>query len=401
MTPGERLTCETHLASCLRCQEQVAYLIRVSEADLPPESESAAMPALGAHSAWFRWAWASAALVAVIVGGTWYVSEYRAPHLALRQTARVKPAVPAPPSAPQLEGQKAAVQPSAPTPEKIAKVARSEESASEAAKPAARAAPKAKIAPPESGLQYRTGRSVPGPAPMMDEGTGGSRTAPTVGGFPIEAPPAASQPGPAGKGAIATPTERAQIMAGTPMSRRAAEQTSEHKEAQKAATSQAPIPRPTVSAESADELALLKDKIARERVAGRAGPQGNAPRASAMTATKSLAARATVGWRVGPHGLIQKADAHGNWVTQESGVEVDLYDIAFPSSSVGWAVGQSGTILRTTDGGKTWSKLTIPTTEDLIRVSGTGEQEARVETRSGLTFATMDGAKTWKPSRQP
>lgn len=44
------------------------------------------------------------------------------------------------------------------------------------------------------------------------------------------------------------------------------------------------------------------------------------------------------------------------WEVKKSGVTTALYDITFVDSLYGWAVGDSGTIIQTTDGGTTWSK---------------------------------------------
>ena len=105
------------------------------------------------------------------------------------------------------------------------------------------------------------------------------------------------------------------------------------------------------------------------------------------------------GWRVGPHGLIQKTDARGNWFTVPSGVDADLFDISFPAPNVGWAVGQSGLILRTTDQGKTWSRISAPTSEDLIKVTASSALAAQIETRIGQTLA--DGRRRRNPGPLP
>lgn len=100
-------------------------------------------------------------------------------------------------------------------------------------------------------------------------------------------------------------------------------------------------------------------------------------------------------WRVGRLGLIQKVSPAGEWVTVPSGVRADLFDITFPTPLVGWAVGSRGTVLRTTDGGKTWRQVKGPVEEDLVRVSATNASSARVVTRSGRGFATSNAGASW------
>jgi len=61
------------------------------------------------------------------------------------------------------------------------------------------------------------------------------------------------------------------------------------------------------------------------------------------------------------------------------------------------AVGQVGTILRTTNGGSTWSKAAVPTTE-LLRGAGCASQSVCVAVGgdgSGIILRTTDGGTTW------
>jgi photosystem II stability/assembly factor-like uncharacterized protein len=109
-----------------------------------------------------------------------------------------------------------------------------------------------------------------------------------------------------------------------------------------------------------------------------------------------MAATAQPTWRVGRHGSIQKREANGKWNKQDSGVKAHLYDISFSSPATGWVVGQAGTVLRTTDGGATWTQLAKPTTEDLVHVTAASDQAAIVKTRSGQTLSTTDSGQTWK-----
>jgi len=48
------------------------------------------------------------------------------------------------------------------------------------------------------------------------------------------------------------------------------------------------------------------------------------------------------------------------WEVQESGVANSLNDVCFVDSLYGWAVGDSGTIIATTDGGNTWTRQVNP-----------------------------------------
>jgi photosystem II stability/assembly factor-like uncharacterized protein len=57
--------------------------------------------------------------------------------------------------------------------------------------------------------------------------------------------------------------------------------------------------------------------------------------------------------------------ASPGWTPQTSGVNARLRGVSAVSDRVIWASGANGTILRTSDGGRTWQQLTIPDTNEL------------------------------------
>jgi len=65
----------------------------------------------------------------------------------------------------------------------------------------------------------------------------------------------------------------------------------------------------------------------------------------------------STGFAVGDSGKILKTTTGGTtWSSQFSGTTNTLNAIGFATSLVGWAVGQNGTILKTTDGGVSWGR---------------------------------------------
>jgi len=61
---------------------------------------------------------------------------------------------------------------------------------------------------------------------------------------------------------------------------------------------------------------------------------------------------ASDGWAVGDGGtLLRTSDGGQSWTPQVSGVSQRLESICFTSATNGWAVGQGGTVLHTTTGG--------------------------------------------------
>jgi hypothetical protein len=360
---GERESLQLHLAGCARCQEQVAELVRLSEA-AEPERVRALAPVPTRKIAWFRWALAAPALVALVVAGLWYTGEFRP--LLKQQPQPALQAPPPPATQPLPAGPKEEFARTAPAVrQKIAEAAPAEKPKGETV---VREAP--------VGAQLYTATPT---ATAAGEAGGGAKEA---------------QPANAAPPAIASPSARARLAAAAPAVIPGHKATSTAY--QDHAVSHLEVPAAPAAAPPPTE----REKGA-ERAAEAAGttPTNEATAfhlvGRARLAKKAVAGARPEGWRVGRGGLIQKADANGMWVTQPSGVDTNLLDIAFPTPSVGWVVGESGTVLRTTDGGATWQPISIPTRADLVLVVASGELSAQVVTRDGRTFATTDGGKSW------
>ncbi len=76
-----------------------------------------------------------------------------------------------------------------------------------------------------------------------------------------------------------------------------------------------------------------------------------------------------LGWAVGSGGSVYRTTNGGRtWQRQESGVDVDLFDVKFVDAQEGWAVGAEGTIIHTTNGGGTWTSERSGTEHQLERV---------------------------------
>ena len=92
----------------------------------------------------------------------------------------------------------------------------------------------------------------------------------------------------------------------------------------------------------------------------------------------------------------------GRWDRQESGVSDDLRDVMFVSSLVGYAVGEQSTILKTTDGGWTWTRLgeRRERGSDFRWVHFVNENEGWVQAGDSL-LTTRDGGQTWQPATPP
>lgn len=109
--------------------------------------------------------------------------------------------------------------------------------------------------------------------------------------------------------------------------------------------------------------------------------------------------------------VLGQAAFRGLWVTSDAGTHWKrrtlpsipgsysaFYDIDFALPGHGWAVGSRGTIMRTTDGGRTWTKQASGTAKSLTSVSFTSARAGFVTGGDGLILHTSDGGAHW--SRQ-
>jgi cytoskeletal protein RodZ len=360
LSPGERQACETHLVACRFCQDQVAELARLNESD---EMEEAARPVRAKpKTVWFRWALAAPALVALVIAGLWQTGELQQ-FLKQEEPATVQaPPSPAPSEANQPRRVAGAKEPAGNELSGAAALKQETPRESEATK----SAPRISVyGSPGSSVEVKPGEGV-GPGYGAGVGSGAAagvaadeRQAVAQAGVPGAAPPAAPS---------AAPEQKAESVLAL------------HDKDQ---------------IQRADRIETAARKAAPVQGQSEAAAQLEKGRDSGVEFHGFIQERRT--WRVGSGGVIQKAAPDGSWEIRPSGVKVDLFGISFANSKVGWAVGQGGTVLRTTDGGDTWTRMPNPTSEDLVRVGAISETKVNVITRSGQTLQSADGGNSWKP----
>lgn len=95
-----------------------------------------------------------------------------------------------------------------------------------------------------------------------------------------------------------------------------------------------------------------------------------------------------VGWAVGSGGNIYQTNNGGRtWQQQQSGVDVDLFDVKFLDAREGWAVGAEGTIIHTVDGGIRWTSERPVTEHPLERVFFTDKAHGWAVGLGGVVLA--------------
>ena len=105
------------------------------------------------------------------------------------------------------------------------------------------------------------------------------------------------------------------------------------------------------------------------------------------------------GFAVGDLGtMVTTTDAGASWALRPSGATVELTSVWFSSASTGWAVGKSGVLLRSTNAGLSWAQqLGLATAENLECVRFVDERHGWIVGGAGNCFVarTRDGGATW------
>lgn len=105
---------------------------------------------------------------------------------------------------------------------------------------------------------------------------------------------------------------------------------------------------------------------------------------------------ANTGTAVGEIGTILKTtDGGANWEFQNGGTYENLNGVYFTDSNTGTVVGGDGTILRTTDGGANWIAQTSGVTNLLLDVFFTDANTGTAVGGGGTVVRTTDGGTNW------
>src|SRR5207237_881269 len=124
--------------------------------------------------------------------------------------------------------------------------------------------------------------------------------------------------------------------------------------------------------------------------------------------SKSVSTGANNGTAVGEGGtIVRTTDGGDHWASQPSGTTLQFRGVSFADSDNGTAVGLGGTIVRTTDGGNSWAPQSSGTSNDLFGVSfidtntGTAVGGACGIGGESTILKTTNGGNTWVPQSNP
>ena len=101
------------------------------------------------------------------------------------------------------------------------------------------------------------------------------------------------------------------------------------------------------------------------------------------------------GWVIGDHGtLLKTTDGGSTWVEKAIGFNTIFSSLAVLSSQTLWAAGQSGALYQSTDGGETWARHDLGVTAALRAIAFVGPFAGYVA-GDGIILRTSDGGGTW------
>lgn len=134
------------------------------------------------------------------------------------------------------------------------------------------------------------------------------------------------------------------------------------------------------------------------------------PTAQALWGVKFIST--SEGWVVGSSGtILHSVDGGTTWEAQESGTDRDLKAVAFVDNQKGWVVGHGGTLLGTKDGGRHWMAVEASSQQleekgpiiigsgsssALLKVFFLDKQEGWVGGEDGFVLHTSDGGEHWE-----
>lgn len=102
------------------------------------------------------------------------------------------------------------------------------------------------------------------------------------------------------------------------------------------------------------------------------------------------------GWAVGQSGtIIKTSDSGANWISQTSGVTSNLNSAHFVNSNTGWIAGVFGRILQTSNSGINWNLYQHHRYLSLHSVFFTSENTGWVTCEGGILLKTTNGGIEW------
>jgi photosystem II stability/assembly factor-like uncharacterized protein len=102
-------------------------------------------------------------------------------------------------------------------------------------------------------------------------------------------------------------------------------------------------------------------------------------------------------WIVGNSGrIIHSLDGGKSWLIQRSPTAENLNSVSFIDSRSGWACGNGGTVVHTSDGGATWELQNTGTKHPIFKIQFLTREIGYACGYFGMFLRTADGGRTWE-----
>ncbi|HRP01921.1 MAG TPA: YCF48-related protein [Candidatus Kapabacteria bacterium] len=109
-----------------------------------------------------------------------------------------------------------------------------------------------------------------------------------------------------------------------------------------------------------------------------------------------------IGWAVGDSGkIIKTTDGGISWKSKPSNTTVNLVNLSFISQDRGWATGNNGYLLITNDGGENWLSQNVGSDNNYLQVIFTDNNNGWVITNQSEILYTSDGGTNWNYQINP
>ena len=110
----------------------------------------------------------------------------------------------------------------------------------------------------------------------------------------------------------------------------------------------------------------------------------------------------TEGWAVGGSGtILHTTDGGSRWENHRGLSDKHLWGVHFVDPEHGWIVGEEGEVLHTQDGGKRWVRQRSNAEQPLFAVHFANLTHGGIVGTNGLILHTTDGGKTWLRQKTP
>ena len=149
--------------------------------------------------------------------------------------------------------------------------------------------------------------------------------------------------------------------------------------------------------EQADLTRHRNERLARDVIGACGAPEAHAGFAlTAGTYALAVAATGDDAWVAGEDGVVLRTlDGGLTWTALDADTTAHLRGIHFSTANVGWVVGDGGVVRRTANGGTTWAQRDAGVNIALLAVAGSGTATAWAVGEQGIVVRTADSGLNW------